>query len=180
MWSSRPTTSSGARAAFSQARRATRLEAGWSQVAFARAGGVGVTVAVLGSPSEAQRDRDLEALLSFGLSSYRLSRVVDSRRTYAVVPVGWSEPPVRLVAPRTMVRPTPTGRPLVERVVVPAVVPLPVRAGQALGTLVVRDGPRVVARSRLVAAGSHEEPGVAKKAEWVARRAVHHLVGLVS
>jgi D-alanyl-D-alanine carboxypeptidase (penicillin-binding protein 5/6) len=155
-------------------------QAGWSQVAFARAGEVGVTVAVLGSPSEAQRDRDLEALLSFGLSSYRLSRVVDPGRTYAVVPVGWSEPPVRLVAPRAIVRPTPIGRPLVERLVVPAVVALPVRAGQPLGTLVVRDGSRVVARSRLVAARSHDEPGMARKAAWVARRAVHHLVGLAS
>ena len=155
-------------------------QAGWSQVAFAQSQGVGVTVAVLGSPSEAQRDRDLEALLSFGLSSYRLSKVVDSRRSYAVVTVGWGEPPVRLVAPTTIVRPTPTGRPLVERVVVPAIVALPVHAGQRLGTLVVQDGTRVVARSPLVAARSHDEPDATSKAEWVARRAVHHLVGLVS
>jgi D-alanyl-D-alanine carboxypeptidase (penicillin-binding protein 5/6) len=154
--------------------------AGWSQVAFARVGGVGITVAVLGAPTEAQRDRDLEALFRYGLSSYRLARVVDPRRTYALVPVGWGRPPMRVVAPRAVLAPTPTGRPLVERVVVPSVASLPVRAGQRLGTLVVRDGTRVVARSALVAARSQGDPSLPRKATWVARRTLHHVVGLVS
>jgi hypothetical protein len=38
-------------------------DAGWSQAAFARKGGVGITAVVLGSPTEAQRDGDLAALL---------------------------------------------------------------------------------------------------------------------
>ena len=133
--------------------------AGWSQAAFARAGGVGITAVVLGSPSEAQRDADLAALLRFGLASYRMSKVVDPIRTYATSPAGWGRPPVRAVAPRAIVRPASAHRPLVERVVVPAVVRLPVAAGQRLGTLVVTDGSRVVARSPLVAAGSRGEPG---------------------
>ena len=141
--------------------------AGWSQVAFARVHGVGVTVAVLGSPSETQRDRDLEALLRFGLASYRMSRVVDPGRTYAVVQVGWGEPPVRLVAPRAIVRPTPTGRSLDRAGCRAGGRSLPVREGQPLGTLVVRDGPRVVARSPLVAARSQNEPSSARKASWV-------------
>jgi D-alanyl-D-alanine carboxypeptidase (penicillin-binding protein 5/6) len=154
--------------------------AGWSQVAFARAGGVGITAAVLGEPSEARRDADLAALLRFGLASYRQSRVVDPARTYASVPVGWGLEPLRLVAPRALVRPAPVDRPLVERVVVPAVAALPVRAGQRLGTLVVTDGGRVVARSPLVAAIARSEPGALAKAGWLAGRTVHHLVGLVS
>ena len=153
--------------------------AGWSQVALARVGGVGITVAVLGSPSEGQRDRDLEALLRFGLSSYRSSKVVDPARTYARVEVGWGGEPLRLVAPRAVVRPTPTGRSLTEQIVAPAVAALPVRAGEPLGTLVVRDGTRVVARSPLVAAATRREPNLRTKAGWVARRTVHHLVGLV-
>lgn len=152
--------------------------AGWSQVAFARVGSVGVTVAVLGSPTEAQRDRDLAALLRFGLSSYRMSRVVDPSRAYATVQVGWGEQPIRLVAPRAIVVPAPTRRPLSEQVVAPAVARLPVVAGQRLGTLVVRDGARVVARSPLVAAASRAEPTVTRKAWWVARRTVRNLVGL--
>jgi hypothetical protein len=68
----------------------------------------------------------------------------------------------------------------VERLVVPAVAALPVREGQRLGTLVVRDGDRVVARSPLVAAATRSEPGALEKAGWLAGRTVHHLVGLVS
>jgi D-alanyl-D-alanine carboxypeptidase len=154
--------------------------AGWSQVAYARVGGVGITAAVLGDPSETQRDQDLAALLRFGLASYRQSQVVDPRRTYADVPVGWGLDPVRLVAPRAIVRPAPVDRPLVERVVGPAVAALPVRAGERLGTLVVMDGRRMVARSPLVAAAARDEPDALAKADWLAGRTVHHLVGLVS
>jgi D-alanyl-D-alanine carboxypeptidase (penicillin-binding protein 5/6) len=154
--------------------------AGWSQVAFARRGSVGITVAVLGSPSEAQRDSDLAALLRFGLASYRIARVVDPARTYAAVPVGWGEPPVRAVAPRAIVRATSVERPVSERIVVPAVAALPVRAGQRLGTVVVTDGSRVVARSPLVAATSRPAPSLGGRAWWVTRRTAHQLVGLVS
>jgi D-alanyl-D-alanine carboxypeptidase (penicillin-binding protein 5/6) len=154
--------------------------AGWSQVAFARTGGVGITAAVLGSPTEAQRDRDLAALLRYGLASYRTSRVVDPARTYATVEVGWGRQPLKLVAPRAVVRPAPSGRPLVERVVAPVVASLPVRAGQRLGTLVVTDGGRVVARSSLVAARAESKPTAAQQARWVAGRAVDRLKGLVS
>ena len=154
--------------------------AGWSQVAFARSDGVGITAAVLGSPSEAQRDADLAALLRFGLSSYRPARVVDRDRTYALVTVGWGKAPLALVPPRSIVRPAPTARPLVERVVAPAVAALPVRAGQRLGTVVVRDGNRVVARSPLVAARAQASPTLAQRARWVAGRTVDRLKGLVS
>ena len=57
---------------------------------------------------------------------------------------------------------------------------LPVRAGQKLGTLVVRDGGRVVARSVLVAAEGRREPSRLDKATWLARRTGDHLVGLVT
>ena len=154
--------------------------AGWSQVALARSGGAGITAAVLGSPTEAQRDRDLAALLEYGLEQYRPSRVVDADRAYAHVAVGWGRAPLALVAPRTITRPAPTGRPLVERVVAPAVAALPVRAGQRLGSVVVTDGARVVARSPLVAARDQPEPTRAQKARWVAGRAVDRLRGLVS
>jgi len=155
-------------------------DAGWSQAAFARKGGVGITAVVLGSPTEAQRDGDLAALLRFGLDSYRRMTVVDPGRTYATLPVGWGLAPVRVVAPRRIVRPTSTDRPLTERVVVPGVLALPVAAGQRVGTVVVADGSRVVARSPLVASESRSEPGAAGKGWWVTRRAVHNLVGLVS
>lgn len=154
--------------------------AGWSQAAFARRGAVGITAVVLDSPSEAQRDRDLAALLRFGLDSYRMAAVVSAGRTYATIPVGWGRAPVRAVATRTIVRPASTDRPLTERVIVPAVAALPVVAGQRLGAVVVSDGSRIVARSPLVAATARGAPGKAAKAWWVTRRTVHHLAGLVS
>jgi D-alanyl-D-alanine carboxypeptidase (penicillin-binding protein 5/6) len=154
--------------------------AGWSQAAIARAGRVGITAVVLGEPTESRRDQDLEALLRFGLASYRPSLVVDPRRTYAAVPVGWGRDPLRLVAPRRVVRPAPLSRSLTERIVVPAVAALPVRAGERLGTLVVTDGDRVVARAPLVAAEARSEPSALAKAGWLARRAGHHLIGLLS
>ncbi len=155
-------------------------DAGWSQVGFARLQGIGITAAVLGSPSEAQRDLDLAALLRFGLASYRPARVVDADRTYARVEIGWGREPLALVAPRTIVRPAATARPLVERVVAPVVARLPIRAGQRLGTVVVTDGSRVVARSPLVASRAEPEPTFAQKARWVAGRSLDRLKGLVS
>ncbi len=155
-------------------------EAGWSQVAAARAGGVMVTAAVLGSPSEEQRNADLEALIEWGLRQYRPIRAVDGRRTYAVARTAYGLPDVRLVAPRTIVRPARVGRPLVERVVAPTVVALPVRAGERLGEVRVYDGERLVAVSALVADRAVARPGLVGKIEWYARRTVHHLVGLVS
>ena len=152
-------------------------DAGWSQVAAVRRDGVTITAAVLGEASESQRDADLAALLRFGLDSFRRSVVVDPSRVYAHVDVGWDLDPVAVVARERVVRPVPTGRPLVERVVVPAVVSLPVTAGQTLGSLVVLDGQRVVARVPLLAASSVPEPTRAMQARYLARRTVHHLVG---
>jgi len=153
--------------------------AGWSQVAAARREGVTISAAVLGVASEAQRDADIAALIEWGLASYRRSRVVDPQRTYARVEVGWGLESLRLIAPRAVVRVAPTGRALRERVVAPFVVALPVRQGQRLGELVVRDAGRIVARSPLVADRAIAAPGRIEQARFVARRSVHHLVGLV-
>jgi D-alanyl-D-alanine carboxypeptidase (penicillin-binding protein 5/6) len=152
-------------------------DAGWSQTAVARRGAVTIGATVLGAPSEAVRDADLAALLRYGLASYRPSRVVDPRRAYASVDIGWGIRPVALVAAGSVVAPVSTRRPLVERVVAPLVAQLPVRRGQRLGTLVVLDGERVVARSPLVAARAVDRPGTLARARFVLTRTIEHLVG---
>ena len=154
--------------------------AGWSQVAAAQEGAVRVTVAVLGSPSEEQRNRDVESLLRFGLSQYRPIRAVDAARTYALARVGYGLPDVRLVARATIVRPARVSRALVEQVVAPTAVALPVRAGQRLGEVRVYDGRRLVAASPLVASRTVAEPGTSGKIAWYTRRTVHRLAGFVS
>ncbi len=156
------------------------FDAGWSQVAAVRRNGVTITAAVLGEPSEERRDADLAALLGFGLASFRPSLVVDSSRIYARVEVGWGREPIAVVAHDPVIRPAPTGRPLVERVVAPAVVPLPVHAGQRLGSVLVLDGRRIVARVPLVADRSVAAPTRWQQGRYLAGRTVHHLFGWLS
>jgi D-alanyl-D-alanine carboxypeptidase (penicillin-binding protein 5/6) len=155
-------------------------QAGWSEVAAAGEPGVVVYVAVLGSPTREQRNDDLEALLRFGLDEYGTVAAVSATRTYALARTAYGRGDIRLVAPRTIVRAARVDRPLVEQVVAPTAVALPVARGQRLGEVRVYDGSRLVASSPLVAASAASAPGALGKAGWYARRTVHHLAGLVS
>jgi D-alanyl-D-alanine carboxypeptidase (penicillin-binding protein 5/6) len=155
-------------------------DAGWSQVAGATRGGVTVWAAVLGAASREARNDDLERLLRWGLAQYRPLLVVDPARVYAAAEPGWGLEPVGLVATRRIVRPGSVRRPLVERVVAPQVLRLPVRRGDRLGEVSVYDGSRLVARAPLVADRDVDDPGTLGKAGFVARRTAHHLAGLVS
>lgn len=155
-------------------------DAGWSEVAVARASGATVYASVLGAPSRAARNDDLERLVRWSLARYRPSRVVDPARVYATAAAGWGLPDVGLVAARAVVRPASVDRPLVERVVAPSVISLPVTAGAVLGEVRVFDGRRLVAKAPLVADRSIAEPGLLGKAGFVLRRSLHHLGGLVT
>ncbi len=154
-------------------------DAGWSQVAAVERDGVRVTAAVLGSPSEMQRDSDLGGLLRWGLAQYHPVKAV-GERVYGLAEVGYGRPPVRLVAPQTVVRTIRVGKPLVERVVVTSALTLPVTRGQRVGEVKVFSGGRLIARLPLVSADAVPEVGVAGKVAWYARRTAHHLIGLVS
>jgi len=135
---------------------------------------------VLGSRSRAERNQALEALLAWGLSRYRPVVAIDAHRTYAEARTGYGRPPVALVAPHARVRPVRAGVALVEHVVAPVSVALPVRRGQPLGRIEVYDGRRLVAFERLVAAADVSEPGLVGKAGWYARRVAANLWGIVS
>jgi D-alanyl-D-alanine carboxypeptidase (penicillin-binding protein 5/6) len=154
--------------------------AGWCEVAAARGRGLTVYAVVLGAPDRTTRNDDLTELLAWGLSRYRLVPVVATARAYAQVPVGWSRKPVTLVATRDLLRSVRIGRPLVERVLVPARLSLPVRAGDRVGKIqVVLDG-AVIAQEPLVASRSVSRPGLGGRVSFYARRTVHHLWSLVS
>ena len=77
-------------------------------------------------------------------------------------------------------RTIPEGTPLVVRVAAPTTVPLPVRERQALGSITVVAGDRVVASTKLVAASAVSKPGLGAKLVWYTERTAHHLWGLVS
>ena len=87
---------------------------------------------------------------------------------------------MELVAPRGVVSTLRIGTSLVERVVAPSSIALPVRKGQRMGRVEVYDGKRLVASSTLVAARSVTEPGLLGKARWYATRTVANLWGLVT
>ena len=180
-WSSRPTTCSAASAASSAARRGTRRRRAGRRSRSRASAASAITAAVLGSPSEAQRDRDLEALLRFGLGSYRTSRVVDPARTYATVPVGWGEPPVR-AGRAARDRPARVDRAAARRSGSSSPPSSRCRSARASGS--GRSSCTTASASSPARRSSrHARPSatraLARKAWWVTRRTVHHLVGLV-
>ena len=154
-------------------------DAGWSQVAAVERNGVRITGSLLGAASEQQRNAELTALLSWGLAQYARV-VVTGDHVYGHAAVGYGLAPVPLVATSDVVRSVHVGRPLVERVVVSSALALPVTKGQPVGEVRVLSDGRLIARTPLVAATSIPAVGVAGKAEWYARRTMHHLFELVS
>ena len=153
-------------------------DAGWSQVAAARGSGGTVYVTILGAPSRERRNADLQALLAWGLAQYREVEAVRTGQTYAEVRLPYGRGEVELVAPRPLRLVVRPGRPLVETVVAPVAVSLPVRRGQVLGSVEIRAGDRVLGRRPLVAARTVAAPGLASRLGWYAERSVHHVVEL--
>ena len=144
--------------------------AGWCQVAAARRYGVTIYATILGSASREERNGDLAALLRAGLASFRPVVLTEAGRTYATVGTPYGRGHLSLVAARSLVRVARVDRPLVQRVVAPTAVSLPVERGERLGTLrVYRDG-GIVAATPLVASRSVSKPGVVGRATWYAER----------
>ena len=127
-------------------------DAGWSQAGAASARGATVYGTVLGAGSRSARNQALQALLAHGLASYRRIAAIDSSRVYASARTGYGRPDVELVPARTIVRTVHEDASLLERVVAPVSVGLPVRAGERLGRVELWDGDRLLASSNLVAA----------------------------
>jgi hypothetical protein len=67
------------------------------------------------------------------------------------------------------------GTPLLERVVAPTALALPVAKGQRLGRLEVYEGNRLLASSDLVAAESVADAGLVAKARWYATQTARNL-----
>jgi serine-type D-Ala-D-Ala carboxypeptidase (penicillin-binding protein 5/6) len=153
--------------------------AGWSEVAAVRGPGVTVYATVLGSPGRSARNGDLVELMTWGLSRFRVVPLVSRDRVYADAELPYGRGRVSLVAPRSLNRAALAGRPLVERIVTPMGVDLPVRKGQALGEVRVYDRGRLVARSPLVALRSVSKPNALDRAGWYARRTGSNMWGWI-
>jgi serine-type D-Ala-D-Ala carboxypeptidase (penicillin-binding protein 5/6) len=154
--------------------------AGWSEVAAARAHGVTIYATLLGGATREGRNADLSALLVWGLSRYRTVDLVNTRRVYATATAPYGRRPLELVAARPARRIVKVDRPLVERVVAPSVISLPVRRGERIGEVRVYAAGRLVASRPLVASRSIAKPGLVGRSEWYLGRAAHHAWSWVS
>ncbi len=148
--------------------------AGWSEVAAARGRGTTIYATLLGSPSRSERNGDLAELLAWGLSRYRVVEAIAPGRDYGAATTPYGEAEVRLVPARRLVRVVRVDRPLVERVVAPAAVSLPVRRGQRLGTVSVYAGRTLLGTRALVADRTIEKPGLLGRARWYTGQAAHN------
>lgn len=154
--------------------------AGWSEAAAASRGGVTVYGAVLGSESRSARNDALKRLLSYGLSRYGRVQAIEASRVYAQAETGYGRPEVELVAQAPAVHTILLGSSLVERVVAPESVALPVAQGQELGRVEILEKGRVVASSPLVAAEAVSEPGLLSKALWLVTETADNLWEIVT
>jgi D-alanyl-D-alanine carboxypeptidase len=136
---------------------------------------VTIYATILGGPSRAQRNADLAGLLLWGIDRYRTYPVVRARVVYARAAAPYGRDALALVAPRTLRRIARVDRPLVQKIVAPVVVSLPIRRGETLGRIEVWAGRRLVARSPLVASRSIARPGVGGRVGWYAERTVEHV-----
>jgi len=149
--------------------------AGWCEVAAVRRYGVTLYTTILGSPTRSQRNTDLASLLRWGISRYRPVWLVQPHRVYLNASVGYGRGTVPIVAGAGLVRPVRIDKPLVERVVAPATLDLPVKRGQRVGEVRVYSGRRLVARRPLLAARSVARPGLGGRLGFYAGRTFHHV-----
>jgi D-alanyl-D-alanine carboxypeptidase (penicillin-binding protein 5/6) len=153
-------------------------DAGWCQVAAARGRGVTVYATLLGSPTRSQRNDDLRSLLIWGLAQFRVVPAVASGRDYADVRLPYGRGTLPLLAQKPLLTVTRVSSPLVQTVVAPVSVRLPVRAGDVLGTVEIRQDGRLVGRRELVASRTVNRPGLVRRVGWYAGRTLHHLAHL--
>jgi len=154
-------------------------DAGWCEVAAASRPGYTIYAVILGSPTRAQRNSDLDRLLAWGVSRFKRVTLV-GREPVTRVALPYGRLPLALVASRPLVKLVPVGRPIVERVVAPSSVTLPVRRGQTLGRIDVWSGTRLLGSRPLQASRSVPRPGMGGRLRWYATRTVKDLWGFIS
>ena len=153
--------------------------AGWCQVAAARGRGVTIYATLLGAPTRAVRNADLESLLAWGIAQFRVVPLVQQDRAYAVVDLPYGKAPLALRAATPFLGVVRVDRPLMERVVAARVVALPVHEGTVLGHVEVWLGKRLLVRRDLVASRTINKPGIVRRLGWYAGRAGHNLLHLL-
>lgn len=126
---------------------------GYALVGSARRRGISVISVVLGTDSEAQRDRDSLALLRYATGRYDRVRALRAGVEVGRLPLRWRDERVRVVADGSVTRTVRKGERLSTRVRgLPGDVEGPLARGSRLGTIEVLQRDRVVARVPAVVA----------------------------
>ena len=149
--------------------------AGWCEVAAVRRPGYTIYAVVLGVPTRGRRNDDLQRLLGWAVDQYRPVWLVRAR-TYAWAAAPYGRKPVPLVATQPSLQVVRVNAPVVERVVAPAEVSLPVIRGEVLGRVEIWRGRKLLVSRPLLAGRSVARPGVGGRLSFYAGRTVHHFL----
>jgi hypothetical protein len=106
--------------------------------------------------------------------------LVQPERVYGRASIGYGMKAVPLVAARPLARSVRVDRPLVEQVVAPSAIGLPVKRGERIGEIRVYSGKTLIARSPLVAGRSAHKPGFGGRLGYYAGRTLDHIGGWFS
>jgi len=152
-------------------------EAGWCQVALLRRGELQIYATILGSPSRSQRNHDLAALLRFALSRFQVVPVARVGDPLAKVETAYGLALVPVTVSRSLTVSVRSDRALVEKLVMPRRLALPVKRGQHVGEVRVYSGGKFLGARDLVAMRSVGKPGLLGKVGWYGKQTIHNLVG---
>jgi D-alanyl-D-alanine carboxypeptidase (penicillin-binding protein 5/6) len=154
------------------------LQAGYVLVGSARRNGVSFVSVVLGTRSEAARDADSLALLSYGVRTFRVTAPLRRGQVLRRPLVkGRDKLRVRVVAARGVRRLIRRGRKVTVRVVVPKQIEGPLPRRSIVGRVVVRSGGKVIGRSQAILAKAIPGPSPAGQAwSWLSKPTT--LIGL--
>ncbi|MDZ4654497.1 MAG: D-alanyl-D-alanine carboxypeptidase family protein [Coriobacteriia bacterium] len=147
-------------------------DAGYCVVASAERDGIELVAVVLGAGSETERFNEVETLLDWGFSHYRLQAVSSAETTAALVPVSdYLDRTVAVSVESSMVVPVfDLEGEITSSVDVVSEVEAPVAAGDRLGTLNIRQGQRLLAQIPLVASEDIAVPDAWERIGiWVTR-----------
>ena len=134
------------------------LDAGYVLVASAKRDGVPLIAAVLGAPSEAQRDVSTAALLDYGYSLYDRRRAVERGEEVASADVAYEDEDLALEAEREVEVSVRRDQRVRVDVEAPAEVEGPIAAGQRLGEATVTVDGKFEDRVPLTASRAVDEP----------------------
>jgi D-alanyl-D-alanine carboxypeptidase (penicillin-binding protein 5/6) len=155
-------------------------KSGWSEIAAADREGITMYAVILGGPTRGRRNHDLAALLDWGFGHYGRVQVISRAKPYAEVNVPFSDNQVALVAEDRVRVTVPLDHTLVQKIVAPGTLDLPVAQGDPVGEIVVYDGDRVVARRPLVSTETTGEPNIVRRVHWYAGRALDEAGDMLS